>query len=82
MQIVSNRDNLHEMSNPIFGKNKKNVINFSSAERVLKVKFYFFVRLHKSRGRANMQSPASASASASASTNINFCVKEVILAKP
>ena len=45
MQIVSNGDNLHEMSNPIFlfsGKNQKSIINLSSAElaeRVIKVKF-------------------------------------------
>ena len=41
MQIVSNGDNLHEMSNPVSGKNKKNIINLSSAEyaqRVVKVK--------------------------------------------
>ena len=25
-------NNLHEMSNPIFGKNKKNIIDLSSAE--------------------------------------------------
>ena len=44
MQIVSNGDNLHEMSNPVFykKKSKKNVINLLSAEiftkRVEKVK--------------------------------------------
>ena len=41
MQIVSSGDNLHEMSNPVTGKNKKNIINLSSAEnaqRVVKVK--------------------------------------------
>ena len=42
MQIVSSGDNLHEMSKPIFGKNrKKNIINFSSAkiaQRVFKVR--------------------------------------------
>ena len=32
MQIVSNGDDLHEMSNPFLGgKNKKNIIIFSSA---------------------------------------------------
>ena len=45
MQIVSNGDNLHEMSNPVlWGKNKNNVINFSSAElaqRVIRVKTIF-----------------------------------------
>ena len=35
MQIVSNGDNLHETSDPVFfGKNKKNVISLSSAEYV------------------------------------------------
>ena len=41
MQIVSNRDNLHEMSNPDLWENKKNIINLSSAkysQRVVKVK--------------------------------------------
>ena len=41
MQIVSNGDNLHEISNPVFWeKNKKNVISLSSVEftqRVVKV---------------------------------------------
>ena len=38
MHIVSNGDNLHEMSNPIFlGKNKKNITNFSSAELAKRV---------------------------------------------
>ena len=32
MQIVSIGDNLHEMSNPVLGKNKKNITNLSSAE--------------------------------------------------
>ena len=32
MQIVSSRDDLHEMSNPVFGENKKSIINVSSAE--------------------------------------------------
>ena len=36
MQIVSNRENLHAMSNPVlfffFGKKKKNIINSSSVE--------------------------------------------------
>ena len=31
MQIVSNGDNLHDMSSPVSGKNKKN-INLSSTE--------------------------------------------------
>ena len=31
MQIISHRDNLHEMSNPVSGKNKIN-INLSFAE--------------------------------------------------
>ena len=31
MQIVSSGDNLHEMSNLISGKNKKNIIDTSSA---------------------------------------------------
>ena len=40
MQIVSNGDNLHEMSNPVFWENKKNIINLSSAELAQKsVKF-------------------------------------------
>ena len=42
MQIVSYRDNLHEMSKPIFWENKKN-INLSSAElaqRVVEVKMF------------------------------------------
>ena len=33
MQIVSNGDNLHEMSNPVFWKNKKNI----SICRLLKI---------------------------------------------
>ena len=37
MQIVSNGDNLHEMSNPVVLKNMKNVINLSSAELVMRV---------------------------------------------
>ena len=41
MQIVSIGDSLHEMSDPVFWeKNKKNIINFSSAEfahRVVKI---------------------------------------------
>ena len=32
MQIVSIGDNLHEMSDPIFWENKKNIINLSSAK--------------------------------------------------
>ena len=41
VQIVSRGDNLHEISKPIFWKNKKNIISLSSAEfaqRVVKVK--------------------------------------------
>ena len=42
MQIVSNRDSLLEMSNPVFWeKNKKNIMNLLSAElaqRAVKVK--------------------------------------------
>ena len=41
MQIVSSGDNLHEMSDPVFWENKKNIINLPSAEnaqRVVKVK--------------------------------------------
>ena len=45
MQIVSNGDNLHEMSNPVFwGKNKKEYFKLSSAQifiRVLSVKLIF-----------------------------------------
>ena len=40
MQIISNGDNLHELSNPFFfsGKNKKkNVINLLSAELAQRV---------------------------------------------
>ena len=40
MQIVSNGDNLHEMSNLFSGKNKKHIVNLLSAEfaqRVVKV---------------------------------------------
>ena len=32
MQIVSIADNLHELSNPVTGENKKNITNLSSAE--------------------------------------------------
>ena len=32
MQIVSSGDNLHEMSNHVSGKNKKNIKNLSFAE--------------------------------------------------
>ena len=41
MQIVSNGDNLHEMSNSVVWQNKKKKINLSSGElakRVVKVK--------------------------------------------
>ena len=37
MQIVSNGDNLHEISNPVFMENKRNIINLSSAEFVWRV---------------------------------------------
>ena len=32
MQIVLNRENWHEMSNPVFWKNEENVITLLSAE--------------------------------------------------
>ena len=41
MQIVFTGDNLHEMSYPVLGKNKKNTISLSSAEltqRMVEVK--------------------------------------------
>ena len=41
MQIVSNGDNLHEMSDNVFWENKKNSISLSSSEiaqRVVMVK--------------------------------------------
>ena len=40
MQIVSNGDSLHEMSNPEFEKNKKNIslVSAELAQRVVKVK--------------------------------------------
>ena len=41
MQIVSSGDDLHEMLNPVFWKNKKNIIILSSAvlaKRVVKIK--------------------------------------------
>ena len=37
MQIISNWDNLHAMSDPVFWENKENVINLSSAELAQKV---------------------------------------------
>ena len=44
MQIVSNGDNLHEMSNPVcWEKNKKSIIDLLSAELaqgVVKVKYW------------------------------------------
>ena len=50
MQIVSNGDNLHEISNPVFwGKKEKNIINLSSAEfalRVVKVKTRLFYLIY------------------------------------
>ena len=45
MQIVSIGDNLHEMSNPVMGKNKKNITDLSSAEyaeRVVRIKARLF----------------------------------------
>ena len=47
-QIFSNRDNLHEMSNPVFWENKKN-INLLSAEyaqRAVKIITVSFSRPH------------------------------------
>ena len=44
MQILSNGDNLHEISNPVFCENKKNIIRLSSAElthRVVKTGLRF-----------------------------------------
>ena len=41
MQIVSTGDNLHEMSNPVSKKTKKNIANMLSAafaQKVVKVK--------------------------------------------
>ena len=32
MQIVSNGENLHEMSNPVFGEKRKKYFNISSAD--------------------------------------------------
>ena len=49
MQIVSNEENLHGISNPIFLKNKKNIINLLAAEfaqRVVKVKLKEFCIQH------------------------------------
>ena len=46
MQIVSNEDNLHKMSNLFFGINKKYMTNLSSADLaqgVLKVKEKYLV---------------------------------------
>ena len=48
MQIVSNGENLHEMSKPVFWENKENIINLSPAElaqRVIKVKYRNSLRL-------------------------------------
>ena len=47
MQIVSNGDNLHEMSNPVLCENKKSVTSLSSADlarRVVKVKMTYIVQ--------------------------------------
>ena len=38
MQIVAIGNNLHEMSNPVYGKNKKHITNLSSAELTKEVK--------------------------------------------
>ena len=49
MQIVSLGDNLHEVSDPIFRKNKKNIVSLSSAEfalRVVSVKQKKYARMH------------------------------------
>ena len=46
MQIVSTGDNLHEMSHPVFWKNKKIAISLSSAkwaQRVVKVNTWYTV---------------------------------------
>ena len=46
MQIVSSGDNLHEMSNPVSGKNKKNISKCSQLKilpRVLSVDLYHFL---------------------------------------
>ena len=54
MQIVSNADNLHEMSNPVFW-NKKNVITLSSTELapiVVKVETIFPIERNVCRDRA------------------------------
>ena len=48
MQIVSIGDNLHEMSNPVFWKNKKKFINMLSAElaqKVVKVKMHLKITI-------------------------------------
>ena len=37
MQTVSTGDSLHEMPNPVFWKNKKNIITLSSAEYAVRV---------------------------------------------
>ena len=37
MQTVSNGDSLHEMSKPVYGKNKENIVRLSSAESVCSV---------------------------------------------
>ena len=42
LTICSSGDDLQEMSNPVSGKNKQNIINLSSVElawRVIKLKF-------------------------------------------
>ena len=46
MQIVSSGDNLHEMSNPIYLKNKKNILKYcmSNADEVQQVKGYSLTR--------------------------------------
>ena len=45
MQIVSNGDNLHEMSNPFLGTNQKHITNLSPAElaqRLVEIKSLFY----------------------------------------
>ena len=47
MQIASNGDSLHEISNSVYGKNKKNIADLPSAELALRrVK----VNIHDSEG--------------------------------
>ena len=51
MQIVTNGDNLHELSNPVSEKNKKNLLNLWStefAQRVVNVKLSSCLVTHQS----------------------------------